>query len=50
MRAHLTLPRALAVIAGLSAVAVLALAVALASGSVPVSARDVLDALAGRAG
>jgi iron complex transport system permease protein len=50
MRAHLTLPRALAVIAALVVIAALALAVGLASGSVAVGARDVLDGLAGRAG
>ena len=50
MRAHLTLPRALAVIAGLTVVAVLAFVVALATGSVSVHARDVFDAIAGQAG
>jgi iron complex transport system permease protein len=49
MRAHLTLSRALAVLAALALVAAAALLVALASGSVPVGARDVLDALAGGA-
>ena len=49
MRAHLTLPRALAVLTALALVAAAALLVALASGSVPVGARDVLDALAGGA-
>jgi iron complex transport system permease protein len=49
MRAHLTLPRALALLAALAAVAALSLLAALAIGSVPVGARDVLDALAGRA-
>jgi iron complex transport system permease protein len=49
MRAHLTLPRALALLAALAAVAALLLLAALAIGSVPVGARDVLDALAGRA-
>jgi len=49
MRAHLTLSRALAVLTALALVAAAALLVALASGSVPVGARDVLDALAGGA-
>jgi len=50
MRAHLTLPRALAVLCALSIVAAVAMVGALASGSVAVRARDVLDALAGRVG
>jgi len=50
MRAHLTLPRALAVLCALSIVAAVAMVGALASGSVAVGARDVLDALAGRVG
>jgi iron complex transport system permease protein len=49
MRAHLTLPRALALLAVLAAVAALSMLAALAIGSVPVGVRDVLDALAGRA-
>jgi iron complex transport system permease protein len=47
MRAHLTPTRALAVLAALALVAGAALLGALASGSVPVGARDVLAALAG---
>jgi iron complex transport system permease protein len=47
MRAHLTPTRALAVLAALALVAGAALLAALASGSVPVGARDVLAALAG---
>jgi iron complex transport system permease protein len=49
MRAHLTLSRALAVLAALALVAAAALLVALASGSVPVGAREVLEALGGGA-
>jgi iron complex transport system permease protein len=49
MRAHLTLSRSLAVLAVLALVAAAALLVALASGSVPVGAREVLEALGGGA-
>jgi iron complex transport system permease protein len=48
MHARLTLPRTLGVFAGLCAVALAAMLFALATGSVPVGARDVFDALAGR--
>jgi iron complex transport system permease protein len=48
MRAHLTLSRALAVLAGLAALAGAAILVALASGSVPVDFRDLVDALMAR--
>jgi iron complex transport system permease protein len=49
MRALPTRPRALAVLAGLAAVAAAAMVLALASGSVAVTAGDVMDALSGGA-
>ena len=49
MRAPLTLTRTLGTLAALSVVAIAALAVALASGSVSVSLNDVASALTGRA-
>ncbi len=48
MGSHATLPRALAVLAVLGAVAACAFALALAAGSVPVGAADLWSALAGR--